>query len=138
MNFLSDFFSIKYTLSIQIMVLLTGLTMTSAQPLDGIEGKWKDPISGGIILVYAENGLYVGQLIGADDTELNKKIQEQEKVLILENFKKEGSTEYCCGTLYLPKRNKKLGATLILEDQHRLKIRWKFGFIKGNHYWSRY
>lgn len=111
--------------------------MSTAQSLNNIEGKWKDPLSGGIILVYEEGGLYIGQLIGADDHELDKKIKEEEKVFILENFERENSTEYCCGTLFLPRRNRKLGASLILRDQNTLQIKWKFGFLRGTHSWER-
>jgi len=85
--------------------------MSTAQSLNNIEGKWKDPLSGGIILVYEEGGLYIGQLIGADDHELDKKIKEEEKVFILENFE--------------------------LRDQNTLQIKWKFGFLRGTHSWER-
>jgi len=129
-------FSLRNMVFIKLFII-AGFTITLAQSLDGIEGKWKDPFSGGIILVYEEDGLYLGQLIGADNAELDRKIQEQEKVFILENFEKESSTEYCCGTLFLPRRNKKLSAELVLKDQNTLKIKWKFGFIRGNHSWTR-
>jgi len=132
---LSDF-SFKRTLFIKLFIV-AGFTISAAQSLENIEGKWEDPLSGGIILVYEEGGLYIGQLIGANDPELDKKIKEEEKVFLLENFERKNSTEYCCGTLFLPRRNKKLNAALILKDQNTLSIKWKFGFLRGNHSWKR-
>lgn len=109
-----------------------GFVMISATTSNSIEGKWRDNEAGGVILIYEEKGLYFGQLISADKQEEHKKIQAHEKIILLKNFKKKNTREYCCGTIFQPREKRTINGTLILEDQNTLKIKGKYVFFYGN------
>jgi Delta7-sterol 5-desaturase len=114
-------------------ILAVGLTMIAAKSPDGIEGKWKDDNDGGVIMIYEEDGLYYGQLIGADKQEDNQKIQEYgKKIILMKNFEKKSSKEYCCGTIIQPREKRTITATLILIDKNTLKINGQYGVFTGS------
>lgn len=110
---------------------LMGLGITPVQAQTGIEGKWKDPASGGIILIYEESGRFFGQLVGSEKPEENTAIQKQGDILVLKDFEKKSEFEFCCGTAYQPRKKRTLSATLILEDENTLKINASAGLFKG-------
>jgi len=120
-----------------LLTILMGLLALSAKAQDGIEGDWKDHHGGGIIKIYEENGLYFGQLIGADKSEENQKIQTHEKIVLMKNFEKKSSTEYCCGTIYQPREKRTISATLILESDKVLRIYGRYGVFSGSRRWTR-
>jgi uncharacterized protein (DUF2147 family) len=119
------------------LTVLVGFMMISAIAPKGIEGKWKDTNDGGVILIYKENGFYYGQLISADNPEDNKKIKQQGKVVLMEDFEKKSATEFCCGTIYQPKHKRILNASLVLKEYNTLKINAIYGILTGSRIWKR-
>lgn len=126
----------KSIFSMFLIVMLSAVFM-SMKSTSGIEGKWRDTEGGGVILIYEEDGRYFGQLIGADDPEENKKIQEHGKIILMKNFEQKNSREYCCGTIFQPREKRKIKATLVLEDDNTLRINGKYGVFKGTRIWKR-
>jgi uncharacterized protein (DUF2147 family) len=113
------------------------MSLISAKSQTGIEGKWKDPENGGVILIYEQEGRYFGKVIAADDPAKNEKIQEHGAILVLKDFKQESPSQYCCGTLFQPKEKRTLSATLTLENENTLKIEARYGFLSGTRTWTR-
>jgi uncharacterized protein (DUF2147 family) len=113
------------------------LMMISAKIPKDIEGKWKDTSNGGIIKIYEKEGMYFGRLIGAEKPEDNKRITAYGEIILMKNFKKQSSTEYCCGTIYQPKEKRTINATLVLKDENTLRINGKYGIFTGTRIWKR-
>lgn len=126
--------SAKRSLLLLLILLATGLLALQAQ--SSIVGTWKDHEKGGIIRIYQENGLYYGQLIGADNPADHAKIQGK-KIMVIRDFKQENSTTYCCGTLFQPQHQRELSATLILEGTDRICINARYGVFSGTRYLER-
>ena len=129
-------FSLKGVFSV-ILAITASIIMISFTSQKGIEGKWKDDIGGGVILVYEKDGLYFGELISADNPEEDKKIKEHGKVVIMKNFKKESTNNYCCGTIFQPRKKRTISATLVLENQDTLRINGRYGVFKRSRIWKR-
>jgi len=119
--------------SILSICLLLALCFLSATPSPKhIEGKWKFCSNGAVVQIYEKGGLYFGKVIEAGEAEDNQKLQEHGYVMVLKNFEKKSPTEYCCGTVFAPKRGKTLKATLILESPNSLRIQAKYGLLSGS------
>lgn len=129
-------FTWKSTLSL-FLIIVFGFILIAAKPPNSIEGNWKDNKEGGVIRIYEENGLYFGQLMGADNPKDNKKIQAYGEIILMRNFKKKSSTEYCCGIIFQPKEKRIISATLVLKDKNTLKINGKYGIFTGSRIWKR-
>ncbi len=120
-----------------LFIVSISLVNIKAKSPSSIEGKWKDEKTGGIISIYEEDGLYFGQLLGADKAEHNQKIKEKGKIFILKNFKKESDTKYCCGTIFQPLEKRTVKGTLVLEEENKLKINGKYAGFTGSRIWKR-
>lgn len=118
------------------LLLLMSLGAATVYGQISIEGTWKDEEDGGVVQIYQENGYYYGRVIGADDPAHQAKIEGRE-VLVLKDFQKDGEATYCCGTLYQPKHQRTLTATLTLEAADRLKIEGRYGVFTGTRVWRR-
>lgn len=123
--------------AILLLTCILGVSILSAKAQTGIEGKWKEPKNGGVILIYKENGKYFGQLIASDDPEETAKIKEQGKVVILRDFEKKSETEFCCGKIFQPQKKKLISGTLTQESPTRLKISGRTGVFSGTQTWTR-
>jgi sterol desaturase/sphingolipid hydroxylase (fatty acid hydroxylase superfamily) len=115
---------------ILLILALSALSATSSQK--GVEGKWKFLDNGAVIRIYEKEGLYYGQLIETGNEEDNRKLQANGQVILMRNFKKESPTKYCCGTIFAPKKNKTLSATLVLENANTLRVNAKYGMLTGS------
>ena len=121
-----------------LVIALLGIGLVSAKAQSTIKGKWKQEENGGTILIYEEDGFYYGQLIAADSPEENAKIQAHEKkIFILKDFKKENETQFCCGTVYAPRKKKTLSGSMILEDENTLKVSAQYKMFSGSKTFTR-
>lgn len=123
--------------SILLVAFMVSFSTVAAMAQTGIEGTWKEPKNGGVIKIFEEDGKYYGQLIATEDKEQTKKIESHGKVILLRDFEKEGANKFCCGTIYQPKKEKTLSASLVLEDENTLKIKAKMGIFSGTQTWTR-
>ena len=116
---------------ITILIFILGLLSISAtfKPSEKIEGKWKFEENGAVVLIYEKDALFFGKLIDSGNKSDNEKLKNKGELVILKNFQKKSSTQFCCGTLFAPKKNKTIDATLTLENENTLKITGKYGFI---------
>ncbi len=129
--------SILLSTSLYLLSCVVGMGTASAQVQTGIEGKWKEPQNGGIILIYEMDGMYYGQLIGSAKPEEDKKIKEQDEILLLRDFEKRSETEFCCGTIYQPRKNRTASGTLVLENEHTLTSEGRVGPFTKSQVWTR-
>ena len=120
-----------------VLIIVVSFMMISAKIPEGIEGKWLDDKGGGIIKIYEKDGLYFGQLIRAVNEEENKKILEYGEIILMKNFKKKSSKEYCCGTIFQPKEKRTIQTNIVLKDANTLKINGKYGVFSGSRIWKR-
>ena len=127
---MTDYF--QYLFSAMIIPLFALLNMAATPASTSIEGQWKFVERGVIILIYEEEGRYFGQLIETGNAEDNEKLKQHNKVVILKNFKQKSPSEYCCGTIFAPKHNKTLSATILLEDANTLRVNAKYGILTGS------
>lgn len=124
--------SLSSSVIVVAFFLLGFVTMSATSSQSEIEGKWKFRDNGAVVLIYEENGLYYGKLIEAGNEEDNQKLNETGEVIIIRGFEKESQNTYCCGTVFAPKHNKTLQATMTLENSNKLKIDAKYGIFKGS------
>lgn len=128
-------FPIKRELSILrkavfIVFILLALIPVSlfGQNQTTIEGKWKDPESGGVIRIYKKDSLFFGQLISAKDSTENQLIKDKGEIILMKNFERVKANEYCCGTIFQPRKKRVVTAKLVLINSDELKI---IGFYHG-------
>ncbi len=112
--------------------LLSFFTMSTISSQNEIEGRWKFRDNGAVVLIYKESGLYYGRLVEAGNEQDNQQLNESGEIIILRGFEKEGQNTYCCGTVFAPKKNKTLHATMTLENSNKLKIDAKYGILTGS------
>jgi sterol desaturase/sphingolipid hydroxylase (fatty acid hydroxylase superfamily) len=116
-----------------LILVVAFITVSATYPYkDGIEGKWKIRDNGAIVLIYEDKGLYFGKLIEARNEKDNQKIKDKGEIIIIRGFKEESQNTYCCGTVYAPKRNKILQATMTLENSNKLKIDARYGIFSDS------
>ncbi len=127
-------FKLRHTLL--LLMLLVGLSCLSAFGQSSIEGRWRDEETKGVIEIYQKNGTYYGRVVGSDDPEEQKKIEQQE-VLVLKDFRKESKNTFCCGTMYQPREKRTVTGTLELVDAHTLKIHGRYGIFRATRIWKR-
>lgn len=118
------------------LILLFGLSTFSGYSQSAIEGKWKDSVDGGIILIYEEEGQYFGQLIAAVDPIENEKLKGK-TIIVLKDFEKTNDAELCCGTIYQVREKRTVSGNLILLDQNNLKVKGRYGWFTGSRIWTR-
>ena len=127
----------KY-ISLSVLTAILCFLMLSFKSDNSIEGKWKDEENKVVILIYKNKGEFFGELISAENPKDDKAIKNKEKdVVIMKNFVKKTNKNYCCGTIYLPKKKVTVKATLTLLDSKTLQIDGKFGIFKGTHFWEK-
>jgi sterol desaturase/sphingolipid hydroxylase (fatty acid hydroxylase superfamily) len=114
------------------IIACTAITAFSYTVSDGIEGKWKFKDNGAVVRIYEENGFYFGELIEAGNGEDDKKLKNHGEIILLKNFEKKSETEFCCGTLFAPKKNKTLDASMTLENRQTLRIDATYGVFSGS------
>ena len=119
-------------------IIVLAFVLMSAKSSRGVKGNWKDPITGVVIQIYEDDGFYFWRLIEANSQEESRRIQENEKIILMKNFKKKSETEYCVGTVFQPKMNRTISATLVLKDENTLGINGEYGIISGTRIWKRY
>ena len=117
--------------------ILTCLCLISAKAQGSIEGEWKNDKNGTTILIYEEEGSYFGQLIGSEDPEQDQKIKEQDKIILLRDFKNEGDSQFCCGTIYQPKKKRSLDGSIELEDENTMILTGKYKKFSRSQSWTR-
>jgi len=124
----------KSTIFRRFVLIMTcaAISAFSYSTPDVIEGKWVFKDNGAVVRIYEENGFYFGELIDAGNGEDNKKMESQGRIILLKNFKKKGQTEYCCGTLFAPKKNRTLVASMTLENPETLRIDASYGLLSGS------
>ena len=114
------------------LIVLITISAIAATPFsNNIEGHWKLEDKGAVIKIYEKDGLYFGQLIETDNENENQKIKAHGKILILKNFKKTSQNNYCCGTVFAPKKKKTVPATMFIEDRNTIRIEVKNGLFSG-------
>lgn len=118
------------------VICFFSLSIVPVYGQSSIAGKWKDDTGGGVILIYEENGQYFGQVIASDRPEENKKIQGK-KIVVLKNFTQKNETQYCCGTIYQPKADRLINATLNLINSDTLKIDGRYMGFSRSRFWYR-
>ena len=87
--------------------------------------------NGALILIYQSYGRYFGKLIDAGNVEDNDKLKEQGEIVIFKNFERRSQTEFCCGTIFAPKKKKTLSGTMILQNPTTLEIQGRLGVLTG-------
>lgn len=121
-----------------IVLAMTSLSLSPISAQMNIEGVWEDKRGGGTIQIYEEDGLYFGQLIDAEKQAEREKIKAHGKVVLLKNFRKKSSNEFCCGTIYQPREKRSISATLLLKDEKTLVIYGWYGRFTGRRIWKKY
>lgn len=121
----------KKSLATFISILMVVATIAATPSPRNIEGYWILEEKGAVIKIYKKDGLYFGQLIETDNEEDNRKIKAHGEILILKNFKKKNQSTYCCGTVFAPKKQKTVAATMLIEDPNTLRIEIKNGLFRG-------
>ncbi len=124
--------SLKTRLFVLFISFFSLATLSAAEPPTNIEGKWRFEDSGATVLIYKENGFYVGRLLDAGNDEDNQLLEGKGEIFILRDFKKVSDVKYCCGTTYAPKKKRTLSSTLVVVEEDKLRIDLKIGFLSGN------
>jgi hypothetical protein len=102
-----------------------------------IEGTWQPKDKDAIFKIYQENGKFYGQLIGSNKKEEDKKIKEQESIVLLRDLQEESNNTYCCGTFISPKNKKKASASLEIKDENTIILKVKKGWFSKSIIWNR-
>ena len=120
-----------------LLLLIFSLGISSLKAQSGIEGEWSTP-DGGVILIYEVDEKYFGKVVSSDDPEQNAKLQQQEEdIILLKDFSKKNDTKFCCGSIYIPQRDRTLSATITLIDEDTLKIKVKAGVMSATRTWKK-
>jgi len=127
----SNFALKSHALTAFIALAVVLLLISASSPKNRIEGKWIFQKNGAVVEMDEKDVLFFGELIKTSNEEDNKKILEKGKIILLNNFEKESETVYCCGTLFAPKKDMILDATMILEDPNTLRVNAKYGILQG-------
>ena len=122
-------------MSLPLIIILAMFSFTALSQ-SSIEGKWKDSEGGGVVLIYKKDGQFFGQILSADKSEENKKLDGR-KILVLKNFEKKSEKEFCCGTIFQPKERRMLKGNLVLQDPNTLKVNGKHGIFSGSRIWKK-
>jgi uncharacterized protein (DUF2147 family) len=75
--------------------------------------------------------------MSVDDPDKNEKVQSHEKVILLRDFERKSDSKFCCGTIYQPKHDRLLSASMKLEDKNTLKVTGKYGPFRGTQIWTK-
>ncbi len=124
------------TASVLFLILL-GLGVLSLRAQTQIVGEWQNGDRGELIRIYEDEGRYFGHILASPMPQEGVKLQEQDKIVLLGNFKKRSSHKYCCGTIYLIKQRKTFAATLILLDENTLYFKTKYEQLSGGRAWKK-
>ncbi|MHB0753855.1 DUF2147 domain-containing protein [Polaribacter sp. M15] len=119
---------------LMITCLLTSVVIFSQSSIEGI---WQPEGKDAIFKIYEENGKFYGQLIGSNNKDEDKKIKEQESIVLLRDLQEESSKTYCCGTFISPKNKKKASASLKLKDEDTIILKVKKGWFSKSIIWTR-
>ena len=121
------------------IAVLTPLSFISAQGQTAtIEGIWKNNKKGTIISIYQDGEFYYGEVIGSDKEKEDQKIKSHDnKIMILNEFQQKDGQNYCCGTLFIPKKEKHIPANLELASEDALLIHLSMGSINRSVEWTR-
>ncbi len=119
------------------VLVLGGLTVAATVETPSIEGQWTDPETGAVVAIYEADGLYFGRLIEGGHPADNEKLRAHGELVWMKNFERSCVAEYCCGTIWAPKRRKTIAARLILEDGRTLRIEGSSGWLKGQRIFKR-
>ena len=122
----------KSIVAVVAVFSLAFLTKSTTSSSNEIEGNWKFRDNGAVVQIYEENGLYFGKLIEAGNEEDRQRLKEHGEIILMRNFEIDGPNSYCCGTLFAPKMNKTLSASLILEGSNKLRIDAEYGIFTGS------
>lgn len=102
-----------------------------------IEGTWQPKGKDAIFKIYEENGKFYGQLIGSKNKDEDKKIKEQESIVLLRDLQKESNNTFCCGTFISPKNKKRASATLKIKDKNTILFKLEKGWFSKSIIWTR-
>ena len=119
---------------LMITCLFTNVVVFSQS---SIEGTWQPKGKDAIFKIYEENGKFYGQLIGSNNKDEDKKIKEQESIVLLRDLKEESNNTFCCGTIISPKNKKKASATLKIKDKNTILLKLKKGWFSKSIIWTR-
>ena len=132
--------AISFTKNILTLIaLLTSFTGLNAQY--SLVGTWQPEDKENLIEIYEENGKYYGKVTGSEnpteDEKIKSKIESDVMVILLKDFEKKDKKKYCCGTLFSPKKQKEMSATISIESEDKIKITVKKGFMSKSLYWHK-
>lgn len=119
---------------LMIICLLTSLVVFSQK---SIEGTWQPKGKDAIFKIYEENRKFYGQLIGSNNKDEDKKIKEQESIILLRDLQEESNNTFCCGTFISPKDKKKASASLKIKDENTIILKVKKGWFSKSIIWNR-
>ncbi|MFN0048514.1 MAG: sterol desaturase family protein [Cytophagales bacterium] len=100
-----------------------------------IEGKWQSE-TGDILKIYKEKGLYFGKGIATANQEEMVKLQFKD-LIILREFKAKGENQYCCGSIYLPRRKMIVTGEITLKDKNTMQVTGNKGLISHTMVWKK-
>lgn len=109
----------------------------TAQYSTELLGEWRDNDVNATVLIYEQDGLFFGKLVDADKAEFQLRLQLNEKIAVLENFKMTSPTEFCCGTVHQLEQGRTINATLLLLDENTLQINGRYLIFSGTRIWNK-
>lgn len=109
----------------------------NAQYSTELLGEWRDDEVNATVLIYEQDGLFFGKLVDADKPEFQERLQLNEKIAVLDNFKMTSPTEFCCGTVHQLEQGRTINATLVLLDEKTLQINGRYLIFSGTRIWSK-
>ena len=101
-----------------------------------IEGKWTDPTTNAIVLIYKAKGKYFGKVVSSGNKEENEKLKNK-TLNILTGFEQKTDNEFCCGNIYLPGRKLTVNGELKLTSKNQLHVKGSWGLLSYQMNWVR-
>jgi uncharacterized protein (DUF2147 family) len=101
-----------------------------------IEGKWIDPTSKSIVLIYKQKDKFFGKVLSSGNEDEDKKMQDK-TIYVLSEFEQKTENEFCCGTIFLPRRKMTVTGTLTLIDENKLEVKGSYGIFSHQIIWEK-
>lgn len=101
-----------------------------------IEGKWIDRKTNAIIEIEKHKDKFFGKVISSGNKEEDKAI-EGKTVYVLNEFEESKDNEFCCGTIFLPRRKLTIDGKLTLIDSETLQIKASYGIFSHQILWEK-
>ena len=101
-----------------------------------IMGEWKDQKTGAIVSIYSEDNKFYAEVLSSGNKEEDLKLKNK-KLFLLTNFVQKTANEYCCGTIYLPRKKIYAEGTLIQANDSTLIVKGHYSFLTYTMEWKK-